>query len=257
LKPKDTKIVVFADLDGSVLTNKYESSEIEPIIQQLLKLNISIVFASSKTKSEIEFYRDKWQIKDPFIVENGSAILIPENYFKVTYPFNKHEQGYNIIELGTQYRIIREKIVATRNRTGANIVGFGDMTADEIVKDSGLPKHLAQLAKKREYSEPFIIPDNQEKEVLQAIRSEGLCYTKGGKYLHALGNCDKGKATAILKNLYLQQFAEILSIGVGDSTNDLAMLKIVDKSFYIHRSEDRKNVWKEIESIASGKTFRH
>ena len=250
MKPEGLKIIVFADLDGSLLNDKYEYDQIEPIIHELLSLNISIVFASSKTKNEIEFYRNKWQITDPFITENGSAILIPENYFGINYEFTRRFQGYNIIELGTAYMIIREKLEIVRNRTGANIVGFGDMTAKEIAKDSGLPPYLAQLAKKREYSEPFKILHGKEKEVLDAIGEEGLCYTMGGRYLHISGNCDKGKAASILKNLYLQQFKRIFSIGIGDSANDLTMLKIVDKPFFVNKKADKKAIWKEIESIA-------
>jgi mannosyl-3-phosphoglycerate phosphatase len=250
LNTKSVKIVVFADLDGSLLNDKYEYREIEPIIRQLLSLKASIVFASSKTRSEIDFYRKKLQINDPFITENGSAILIPENYFKIRYDFTKRSPEYNIIELGTAYQIIREKIVAVRNQTGANIVGFGDMTAEQIAKDSGLPLNLAQLAKKREYSEPIKILAGDKSEVLQAINDEKLCYTLGGRYLHALGNCDKGKATSILKNLYMLQFKRIISIGVGDSPNDLPMLKNVDKPFYVNKTSDKKDVWKEIELIA-------
>lgn len=243
------KKIVFADLDGSLLNDKYEYDQIEPIISNLLSLNVSIVFASSKTKDEIDFYRNKWQISDPFIVENGSAILIPDNYFTISYEITKHALGYNIIELGTAYRIIREKISVVKNRTGANIVGFGDMTVEEIAKGSGLPLCLAQLAKKREYSEPFKLLDGAEKEVLHVISNEGLCYTRGGRYFHALGSCDKGKATSILKKLYLLQFNRIFSIGVGDSANDLTMLEIVDKSFYVSKTADKKSIWKEIESI--------
>jgi len=251
LKPEGKKIIVFADLDGSLLNDKYEYDKIEPIIHNLLALNVSIVFASSKTRYEIDFYRNKWQITDPFIVENGSAILIPETYFGMHYEFTRRAQGYNIIELGTTYCIIREKIEVVKNRTGANIVGFGDMTVEEITKDSGLPLYLAQLAKEREYSEPFRILDRSEKEVLDAISEEGLCYTRGGRYLHALGNCDKGKATSILLNLYLQQFKKVFSISVGDSANDLTMLRIVDKPFFVNKTADKKAIWKEIESIAS------
>jgi mannosyl-3-phosphoglycerate phosphatase len=250
LKLEGTKIIVFADLDGSLLNDKYEYDQIEPIIHQLLSLNVSLVFASSKTRNEIDFYRNKWRITDPFIIENGSAILIPENYFGIHYEFTRRMKGYNIIELGTAYCNIREKLEIVRNRTGANIIGFGEMTAKEIAKDSGLPLFLAQLAKKREYSEPFKILDGKEKEVLDAISDVGLCFTRGGRYLHALGNCDKGKATSILKNLYLQQFKGIFSIGVGDSANDLTMLKIVDKSFFVNKTADKKAVWKEIEFIA-------
>ncbi len=253
MKPESKKIIVFADLDGSLLNDKYEYDQIEPIIHRLLELNVSIVFASSKTTCEIDFYRNKWQIPDPFVVENGSAILIPETYFGKNYEFTKRIQGFNIIELGIAYHIIREKLFKVRNRTGINIVGFGDMTAEEIAKDCGLPPHLARLAKQREYSEPFKISGGSEKKVLDAISEEGLCYTKGGRYLHALGNCDKGKATSILKRLYLQQFKAIFTIGVGDSDNDLAMLKIVDKSFFVDKTADKKNIWKEVESIVRSK----
>jgi len=250
LKLEGIKTIVFADLDGSLLNDNYEYDQIEPIIHHLLSLNVSMVFASSKTRKEIDFYRDKLQITDPFIIENGSAILIPKNYFGIQYEFTRREKRYNLIQLGTKYRNIREKLEIVRKRTGVNIVGFGDMTAEEIAKDSGLPLSLAQLAKKREYSEPFKILDGKEEEVLNAISDEGLCFTRGGRYLHALGNCDKGKATSILIKLYLLQFKKIFSIGVGDSANDLTMLKIVDKPFFVNKTADKKAVWKEIEAIA-------
>ena len=250
MKNESKKIVVFADLDGSLLNDKYEYDQIEPIIHRLLAQNVAIVFASSKTRYEIDFYRNKLQINDPFIVENGSAILIPETYFWIQYEFTRQIQGYNFIELGVSYRDIREKLSNVRAHTGVNIVGFGDMTAEEIAKDCGLPLHLAQLAKQREYSEPFKILGKSEKKVLELINKEGLCYTMGGRYLHALGNCDKGKATSILKELYLKQFKAIFTIGVGDSDNDLAMLKIVDKSFFVDKTADKRDIWKEVESIA-------
>jgi mannosyl-3-phosphoglycerate phosphatase family protein len=164
--------------------------------------------------------------------------------------FNRTELGYNIIELGASYRTIREKLAVASNRTSVRIAGFGDMSAEEIEKDSGLPLYLSQLAKKREYSEPFKILEGNIEEFLNAIRSEGLCCTQGGRYLHALGTCDKGKAVSILKNLYLIEFKKIISIGVGDSTNDLTMLKIVDKPFFVDKTTSRKAVWREIELIA-------
>ena len=250
MKPEGIKTIVFADLDGSLLNDNYEYDQIEPIIHHLLSLNVSMIFASSKTRKEIDFYRDKLQITDPFIIENGSAILIPKNYFRVQYEFTRRKKGYNIIQLGTKYCNIREKLEIVRKRIGVNIVGFGDMTPEEIAKDSGLPLSLAQLAKKREYSEPFKILDGKEDEVLNVLSDEGLCFTRGGRYLHALGNCDKGKATSILKKLYLLQFKKIFSIGVGDSANDLTMLKIVDKPFFVNKTADKKAVWKEIEAIA-------
>lgn len=247
---KRPKLIIFADLDGSLLNEKYQYKDIEPILQRLLSFNVSIVFNSSKTKSEIAYYRKKLQIKDPFIVENGSAIIIPNNYFQVNYEISKHTAGYNIIELGTPYAVIRKKLSAVKNQTSANIKGFGDMTPEDLAKDSGLPLFLARLAKKRQYSEPVKKLGGKEKEVLQAISNQGLCYSKGGRYLQVSGSCNKGQATSVLKELFLQQYQEIFTVGIGDSDNDLPMLKIVDKPFYVKETVERKAVWKDIQMLA-------
>ncbi len=254
---KTPKLIVFADLDGTLLNEKYSSKEVEPTLYQLLSLNVSIVFNSSKTKSEIAYYRKKWRINDPFIVENGSAIIIPDKYFRVNYIFSKHTQGYNIIELGTAYTNIRKKLADIKTRTGAAIVGFGDMKAEEIAKDSGLPLSLARLAKKRQYSEPFKILTGKKSEFLQAIGKEGLCYVKGGRYFHATGSCTKGKAILVLKELFLRQYPEIFTIGVGDSDNDLPMLEIVDKPFYVKDVAEKKVVWNNIQALAEAKLTGH
>jgi mannosyl-3-phosphoglycerate phosphatase len=70
------KIVVFSDLDGTLLNAAYESTETEPILQSLLNFGVSVVLASSKTRAEIAYYRKKWHITDPYIAENGSDITI-------------------------------------------------------------------------------------------------------------------------------------------------------------------------------------
>ncbi len=253
MNSKNPKVIVFADLDGTLLNEKYSSKDVEPTLNQLLSLNVSIVFNSSKTKSEIAYYRKKLCINDPFIVENGSAIIIPDNYFQVNYKFSKHTSGYNIIELGTSYANVRKKLSAITRQTGAAIVGFGDMTVEAIARDSGLPLSLARLAKKRQYSEPFKILSGKESEVLQAIGKEGLCYVKGGRYFHATGSCDKGKAILILKELFLHQYPEIFTIGVGDSDNDLPMLEVVDKPFCVKDTAEKKAVWSNIQALAEPK----
>jgi mannosyl-3-phosphoglycerate phosphatase len=241
-----TKIVIFTDLDGSLLSDKYEFAEIEPILRRLLSLDVSIILASSKTRAEIDFYRQKWPILDPFIGENGSVIVMPKNYFKTDHNFSRSVKNVDVIELGTVYNIIREKLVKVKKQTGADIVGFGDMTVEEVAEDTSLPLYLAVLAKKREYSEPFKILNGNVSQVLQAIINNGLSYAKGGRYLTALGNCDKGKATSILKNLYLEKFKTVLTFGVGDSDNDLSMLKTVDKPFFVSNPDKIKAVWEEI-----------
>jgi mannosyl-3-phosphoglycerate phosphatase len=234
--------VIFSDIDGSILDEKYEFRNIEPILWRLLASDVSIVLTSSKTTSEIEYYQKKWQICDPFISENGSAIVIPPHYFESS----KKTERPSVIELGINYTIIREKLAIIKKQTGAEIVGFGDMTVEQISQDSALPLDLAVLAKERKYSEPFRILHGKKTAVFKAMLENGLSFTKGGRYLTALGNTDKGKAVLILKNLYLKNFEKIFTLGVGDSDNDFSLLTATDKSFYIRTPALIEPIWKEI-----------
>jgi Predicted hydrolase (HAD superfamily) len=123
------------------------------------------------------------------------------------------------------------------------------MSIDEIAQDAKLPIPLAKLAQNRQYDEAFRIISGDEAAVIEAIETQGLRYTKGGRYHHLMGNTDKGKAVSILTSLYKKEFHRIITIGIGDSPNDQTMLTQVSKSLII---KDNKPllVWKEIMEIA-------
>lgn len=250
-----TKTVIFADLDGTLLDEKYEYKTTKPIVDKLTALGGSVVFCSSKTRSEIEYYRKKVNLNEPFISENGAVIFIPKNYFPFSYPCTK-THSYNTITLGTPYASLRQKLAQIKRKTAAKIIGFGDMTIEELAKDTGLSLGLAQLAKKREHDEPFKLLEGSKTEILNAIKKEGLSCTEGGRYFHLTGNTDKGKATAVLKNLYCQMFGKVETFGIGDGPNDLPMLKVVDKPFLIKKTSGfnaNLTAWQRILQLVGAK----
>jgi mannosyl-3-phosphoglycerate phosphatase len=254
LKHKNAKIVIFTDLDGTLLDEKYDYQNIKPIISQLLALNVPIVFCTSKTQAEIKFYMEEMGMNEPFIAETGSAIFIPKGYFPLNYAYTRKTASHHIIELGVPYSIVREKLTKVRMMTGTGIVGFGDMTSEEIAQDTGSSLDMAELAQKREYDEPFRIVGGDEKTVLSAMKREGLNCIRGAKYFHLLGDSHKGKAVTILKDLYSQVFDEIVTFGVGNGPNDLEMLKVVDTPFLISETANensRRAVWRKILHLAA------
>lgn len=244
------KTVVFADLDGTLLTEKYSFRETAKIVNQLLTKQISIVLCSSKTKLEVEYYRNEMNILDPFVTENGAAIFIPLNYFKESYTYTIKTEKYKIIELGITYEELRQKLKEITSRTASKIVGFGDMSLDEISEDTGLNADLSQMAKNREYDEPFRIIEGDKKEIFAQIEKQGLSVVEGGKYYHLSGKHDKGLAVAILKKLYQKDFGKVKTIAVGNSKNDLPMLRAVDTPFLIGEKDNLVHIWKSVAKIA-------
>ena len=236
--------MIFADLDGTFLDEQYGYEHTKPIVDQLRALGGSIVFSSSKTREEIEFYRKSVGVNEPFIAENGGAVFIPKDYFPFGYACSK-TRHYDVMRLGACYQTLRKKLAAISEKTAAKIVGFGDMTLEELAYDTGLPLDLARLAANREHDEPFRIVEGSKMRVLRAIRHEGLKCTEGGRYLHLTGDSDKGKAVEALKGLYCQMFGHVETFGVGDGSNDVPMLRAVDKPFFIRKTHvnSRLNAW--------------
>jgi len=250
LKPETPKAVIFTDIDGTVLNEEKSFQETKPLIEQLLGLGAVVVFCSSKTRAEIEFYRKELGVTDPFIVENGGAILIPKGYFPFSFPCSKKTRKYFVVELGMAHSVVREKLAKASTATGAVIICFGDMSTDDVAHETGLSLLLARLAKQREYDEPFRLVHGNVKQLAEALEAEGLTFVAGGKYFHVLGNSDKGKAVAVLKELFNRKFACILTYGLGDSQNDLPMLAAVDKPILVRSESGGRNAnlvaWREV-----------
>ncbi|OFV68446.1 MAG: mannosyl-3-phosphoglycerate phosphatase [Candidatus Syntrophoarchaeum caldarius] len=233
------KYVVFTDLDGTLIDAETYSYEMAlPAITLLKERHVPIVFCTSKTRAEIEVYRKKLEIKDPFIPENGGAIFIPENYFDFDFEYTKKVDGYKVIELGTEYAILRKTLKAISSSTGCEIIGFGDMSAEEISQYSNLDIESAKLAKMREYDEAFLIQggENCVDLVLDEIQRSGLGYTVGGRFYHIIGDNDKGVATRQLIELFSRR-GPVKTIGLGDSLNDLPMLREVDLPFLVKKPD--------------------
>lgn len=230
------KLVIFTDLDGTLLDREtYSFEPAQPALQLIKHRGIPLILSSSKTKAEIELYRKKLENDHPFVSENGGAVFIPKSYFPFPFPHDRESDGFFVRELGTFYLQIVEVLESIKKETGIMIKGFSDLTEKELQSLCGLSLEEATFAKKREYDEPFIMEDGEDEVeiVKRKIEERGMNYVWGGKFHHILGKNDKGKALEILKELYENEFFSVLTVGIGDSLNDLPMLLVVDHPIFI------------------------
>jgi len=226
--------IIFTDLDGTLLDNEtYSFEKAKEALRIIKKNNIPLIFCSSKTRAEIEHYREKIHNKGPFISENGGAIFIPKKYFKFKFHFDKKNEDYFIIELGIEYNILQE-VIKKIKRNNIKISNFGNMAINEISKITNLSIKNVKFAKMRYYDEPFILHDkDKEKALLKIIKKNKLNYTKGTRFYHLIGKHDKGKAVKILIDLYKKKYNKIVTYAFGDSKIDFSMLNVVDNAYIV------------------------
>jgi len=243
----DKATVIFTDLDGSLIDHFSYCSEVAaPVVKKLLKKGIPLVFCSSKTRAEQEVYRRRLEVKGPFIVENGGAIFIPEDYFAFDYEYQRNIDGYKVIELALPYKDIRKRIEKIRIQSGVEMFGYGDMSDEEVAEITGLNLTEATLAKKREYQETLNLTGSESniKKALRKIEEDGLSYSRGGRFYGVMHGSDKGRAVEILSKLYKKKLGGIRTIGIGDSYNDVPMLAKVDQPVLVQKPG---GIWADIE----------
>ena len=232
------KVVIITDLDGSLLHPvTYSFKEATHTLDLIKRLEIPLILSSSKTREEIELYKKRLGNRDPFVSENGGGIFIPKDYFP--FKIEGTEIGnYTVINIGTPYVQVRKAFKEINTTTGTKAVGFGDLTVNEIAKITNMTYEDACSSKKREFDEPFVLDgEEDEKEAfLLAIKEKGYNWTEG-RFLHILGDHDKGKAAKILKEFYERENGHVLSIGIGDSLNDVSLLKEVDYPILIPKED--------------------
>ncbi len=233
------KLVIFTDLDGTLLGHRtYSFEPALPALRLLKEKRIPIVICSSKTRREIEEYQSRLQSFHPFITENGGGIFIPAGYFDFRIEDTELQQDgrHLVIRLGARYTDLRRAMSDLR-RMGFKVKGFGDMSVDEVATLTSLSHAEAQMAMERDFDEPFVVEGEEDLERLaNAVTSLGFHITQG-RFFHILGESDKGKAMTILTGLYRRKFGDVLTVALGDSPNDLPMLRKADIPVAVMRPE--------------------
>jgi mannosyl-3-phosphoglycerate phosphatase len=212
-------LLIFSDLDATLLDHhSYSFDDALPALQLIKDKKIPLILASSKTYEEMINIQSKLGVTDPFIYENGSGI------------FFKSKK----IALGKSYSQIIKILQGLKN--DFSFTSFSQLGPSGIQKKTGLDDESSQRASLREFSEPLIWEDSENKlEIFKVLlKKQGLVGTQGGRFITISSAQTKGDALLWVKKRY-QEVSEnkIVTIGLGDSENDINMLSRVDKAIIV------------------------
>jgi len=226
------ELILFSDLDGTLLDHdNYSFSPAAEAINRLNALNIPWILNSSKTLSELLSLRTQLGQNHPVIVENGAGIAIPVGYKHplwsgVTSDLEERD-GFLLHSSGLPRTAILEALKVLK--TEYQFTGFADMSISDLCKLTGLHTAGAKLALQRHFSEPLIWQDSEQQfeQFRTQLQIMGMSLLRGGRFIHVMGNADKGRAMLWLLHGYNAGESPV-SVALGDSHNDLAMLRLAD-----------------------------
>ncbi len=246
--PKAGIDLLFTDLDGTLLDPRtYHRTAAQPALQAVRRRRLPLVMVTSKTAAEVWPLLRALRLREPFVVENGGAIFFPARRFPFRIPGSSLARpGWRKITLGRPRARLVEILSECARWAGVRVRGFRDMSTQEISKLTGLGTQAADRARRREYDEPFVIlyGDTRAWSRLRAeIRRRGLQAIRGGRLFHILGASDKGTAVRRVTGWYRRlNHRRVFSAGLGDSPNDIPMLRAVDVPILVSRPDGQHDL---------------
>jgi mannosyl-3-phosphoglycerate phosphatase len=256
---------VFTDIDGTLVdinTAEY-GKETDKLIRLIKERNIPLILTSAKTRLEQNKIREDLGLSDPFIVENGGAIVIPKGYFPdyalrdIRYPFRDTQETKNeardvnheiVVELGKPADYIRAKLSDIRKKYGINFRGVADISVEKLSNLALISRDQAKRMAQRNYGETILqIQSEDIARFIKYVQEDGMKVIHGGRFFDVTVGTDKGIAVGILKKLFKDKFNNnVTFFGIGDSTNDIPMLNLMDIPILVQRQD---STWVDVGEI--------
>jgi len=227
------QVLIFSDLDGTLLDHDtYSHAPADALLARLKKADIPVIPTTSKTYAEVIVLRQQLALNGPYIIENGAAIYIPQDFFPSQPPRTQLIDGYWVHQFTAPKQDWLALLAQIAGQFNGLFEHFSSMSNERISQTTGLSPADAIRAAERQYGEPILWlgDERQKRRFIQALEELGATPLQGGRFIHLSGDCDKGMALHwMVTQCKLQRpESDFISIALGDGGNDVAMLEAAD-----------------------------
>lgn len=233
------QLLIFTDMDGSLLNHEnYDFAVAKPLLADLNKKLIPVIPCTSKTYSELIDLRIDLNSHAPFIVENGAAVFIPMGAFTEQPEGTKQRAHFWVKSFVEPRSHWLHLIDMVKHEFVDCFYQFSHMSIDDIMLETGLERPAASQAAKREYGEPVLwrADEASKQHFIERLQQLGASVLHGGRFIHVSGKVDKATAMNWLTRLYQNKnigSRKVITLAIGDSQNDIAMLEVADFALMI------------------------
>jgi mannosyl-3-phosphoglycerate phosphatase len=235
--------LIFSALEGALVDPRTDSfAGTEEALSELERRKIAFVLLTTRTREEIEPLRRKLGHNHPFVTENGGGIFFPDGYFSLRIPGAVRVARYLSVAQGRPYAEVCEALDEIAEDSAVGVAGFHHMSLREVADNTGLPPRSAELARAREFDEPFYFTSADEKAIarfVDAARERGFDTRRGPTFWHLSAQCDAARAVRSLAQLFREAtHIKLRLVGIGGGQVDLPWLRAVDHAILLPDSRE-------------------
>jgi len=141
---------------------------------------------------------------------------------------------YLSIAQGRPYAEVCEALDDIAEETAVGVAGFHHMSVREIAENTGIKPRNAELARAREFDEPFYFTSADDKAIarfVEAARTRGYDVRRGATFWHFSAKCEPARAVRTIAGLFRESTrTKLRLVGIGGSEEDRAWLSAVNQA---------------------------
>ena len=226
--------VIFTALEDVLLDPRTGLfGQAEAGLEALAECRIPLVLLSSRTRAEVEPVRRKMGHGHPFVTESGGGIFVPDGYFNLRIPGGERRGRYLCVPLGRPYKEVIEALDDIAEECEAGVAGFHHMSAKEIAENTGLRPREAELARDREFDEPFFFTSADQPAIARfvaAAERRGFTAKPGSTFWRLSAGSDQARAVTTLTKLFREATRiKLRAVGIASASADASWLRAVDQ----------------------------
>jgi len=202
---RQNSTVIFCAVDTLIPMHGRLQSGFDGFCVELEHAGIPIVWSTSRSRIQMDEPIRKFGHRHPFIAENGCGAYIPEGYFNLRAEKAVRLGRFTCIPVAEAQPAASEALELMSEETGVPVVPLRSLSPRELAQNLNLPEREAELARQRDFDEPFFFAGASDLDVerfrTNASQRKWVLHKRGVLWSLSLGG-NVAKAARELSTLY-------------------------------------------------------
>jgi len=160
-----TPAIVFCDVDSLLPVRGKMAPGFDEFSAELEHLAMPIIWVTNRTRLQIDDPRRKLGHNHPFVAEGGCGVYLPEGYFHLRPAKTVRLGRFTCLPVAEPQPAAAEALEKLSAEIGVTVVPLRSLSPRELAQNSGLPAQQAELARHRDFDEPFFFAGAAEVDV--------------------------------------------------------------------------------------------
>ena len=222
-----TLAVIYCGVDSLLPVRGKAFPGFDEFMAALEHAGVPIVWVSRRTRFQLDAPRRELAHNHPFIAEDGCGVYLPEGYFHLPQPKAIRLGRFTCIPVAEPQPAASEALEKLSEETGVPVVRLASLRPRELAQNLGLPVRDAELARHRDFDEPFFFAGSSSKDIERfaaETQQRKLQMRQDGVFWSLASGANLKRSVSELSKLYdraLRSHPTTLAIATSDEAKGL------------------------------------